>query len=93
LSGKWMKAFIIYKSFTHCLHWFTKQLQTKATESCTSICELTLTDKNTVRMPIAMQRDLRQRRYAICGSDILLLYFQWLRHSAISDVIFSFRRI
>jgi hypothetical protein len=29
-----------------------------------------------VRIPTAMQRDLRQQRCAICGSDILLLYFQ-----------------
>jgi hypothetical protein len=41
-----------------------------------------------VRIPIAMQRDLRQRRCAICGSNILLLYFQWSRHSPISDVNF-----
>jgi hypothetical protein len=35
-----------------------------------------------------MQRDLRQRRCAICGNDIFFLYFQWLRHSPLSDVIF-----
>jgi hypothetical protein len=28
-----------------------------------------------VRIPIAMQGDLQQRRCAICGSDFLLLYF------------------
>jgi hypothetical protein len=40
--------------------------------------------------PIAMKRDLRRRRCAICGSFFLLLYFQTLQHSAISVTIFSF---
>jgi hypothetical protein len=44
-------------------------------------------------VPIAMQRDLRQWRCAICGSDFLLLYFQssaqhdFLRHFFIPDNI------
>jgi hypothetical protein len=38
-------------------------------------------DDAKVRIPIAMQRNLRQRRCPICGSGFLLLYFQRPWHS------------